>query len=344
VKLPREIAARVADHAPTGLVYLDAALCIRFANRHCTDLLGYAPNEMLGRALAEVLDPATLRYARSHAARLDQGDDGPLNYVLRHRDGSPRTLSVRAIADYDLGGRKLGYFACTSDCDTDRGTSLQLRQARERLGLVLDTAGACLWDWDLGSRQVCYSSGFKRLLGYDEANFPREFVFFSQLHPEDAERTLDAVADAIESGMPFDDEFRMRCAGGSFRWLRGVGRTRRSEASGMVVRFSGTVCDISIRKEAQLRLAETRRMVDAILDRNGYGRAKLGHELRTPLASVIAALELMQEAGPPPGTSTDAATADQDLVKLALENADRLARLVERLLEAECPKPGPAAA
>jgi PAS domain S-box-containing protein len=334
MSLPPQIAARVADHAPAGLVYLDTALHVRFVNRQCTDLLGYAPGEFLGRGLAEMLDAGTLRYARSHVARLEQGQDVPLPYVLRHRNGSPRYLSVRAIADYDREGRKLGYFACTLDRAGELSTGLQLRDASERLDVALAGAEACLWDWDLDSRRVYYSSGFKRLLGYEEAGFPCESAFFGQLHPEDAERTLDAVAAAIEEGAHFDREFRMRCAPGGYRWLRGVGRSRRSPSSGLVARFSGTVCDISTRKEAQLRLTETRRLVDAILDRTGHGRARLGHELRTPLASVIAALELLQEGAAPgaPHTAID----DHGLVTLALENADRLARLVERLLEAEC--------
>jgi PAS domain S-box-containing protein len=54
------------------------------------------------------------------------------------------------------------------------------------------------------------------------------------------------------------------------------------------------------------------------------------HELRTPLSSIIAALELLGEGNP-------AALAEQPafLVGMALENARRLARRVERVLEVE---------
>jgi two-component system sensor histidine kinase VicK len=196
VRAPQHIAGLVADSVPSALVYLDSGLHIRFANRYCYDLLGYAPREILGRGLGEMLDERTLRYARSHAAQLELGNAAPLQYVLRHKDGTLRYVKVRAIPDRDELGRHVGYFACTSDCSAERGT---------------------------------------------------------------------------------------------------------------------------------------RELLDAVLDRCGHGRAKLSHDLRTPLASVVAALELLHE-----GVEPSAEATDRSLVAVALQNADRLARLVDHLLELEC--------
>lgn len=327
---PQDIAWRVAENVPAALVYLDSDLRIRFANRYCFDLLGYAPREILGRALGDMVDPRTLRYARSHAAQLERGNAAPLEYVLRHKNGSPRYVKVRAMPDRDRLGRNLGYFACTSESSTERAAQQQLRVAEERLGLALEASEAGIWDWDPATHDIYYSSGFKFLLGYEEATFPGDFAFFGQLHPEDAEKTLDALAAAIEGGACFDCEFRIRCANGGYRWLRGVGATRREPQSGAVIRCSGTVRDISMRKEAELRLVDARALLDAVLDRAGCGRAKIGHELRTPLAAVIAALELLQE-----GADARDGSLDGSLVVVALQNADRLARLVERLLALE---------
>jgi len=399
-----DMASSVADNVPAILVYLDAELNIRFANRHCYEILGYAPREILDRSLAEVMDPGTLKYVRRHAGELERGNGAPFECVLRHKNGSPRYLKVQATSDRDAQGRSIGYFACTSDSSSERATHAALRVAQKRLGLALDAAEVGIWEWDLVAHREFYSRSFQALLGYGEAQFPAQFEFLAQLHPEDAEATLDAAAAAFEEGRTFDREFRIRCADGSYVWLRGVGRACRDPRTGALAGCAGAVRDVSTRKHAEQQLRNARAVLHAVLERAGcavistdpqgrilefnggaermlglaadavvgkmniddfrldpaqlslvtlpdnggyivigldparYGAdvsglallAKAGHELRTPLASVIAALELLRE-----GLGGRLDVSAENIVGLALQNADRLERWINRLLELE---------
>jgi len=111
----RSLARRVAERSPALLVYLDADLRVRFANRHLRELLGHHPREVHGRALAELLDPATLKYALAHKAELERGNLAPRDYVLRDKDGATKYVQVRAAPDRDARGRPIGFIACTAD-------------------------------------------------------------------------------------------------------------------------------------------------------------------------------------------------------------------------------------
>jgi PAS domain S-box-containing protein len=338
--MQQALAGRVAEYAPAMLVYLDAELRVRFASRHCYELLGRAPREILGRLLAELVDPRTLKYALSHVAELDRGNHMPRDYVLRDSEGARRFLKVHAVPDRDEHGRSVGYFASTQD----RAAELA---AQERLRFALAGAQAGMWEWDLTKNEVYYSPEFKALLGYSEAGFAPDFTFFAEVHPHDDEATFDAVAQAAQEGRPFDREFRMRCADGGYRWLRGVGRAVLDADSGAVVRFVGTARDISARKQAELELRDARALVDATLDscmevtEELAGRRKLdrvkrelvataNHELRTPLAAIIAALELMRE-----GAGESSGHSKESFLTLALQNAEHLARVVEQWLDLE---------
>src|SRR5262249_33776730 len=202
---------------------------VRFANRHCYELLGRAPREILGRMLAELVDPGTLKYALDHVAEVERGNGAPRDYVLLDRDGARRFLQVHAVADRAPDGRALGYFTCGTDNSAARAMRLALSTAESRLSLALTTTRAGLWDWDLDGAAVHYSPEFGALLGY-ERGLPPEFSFFAALHPEDCDATLEAVTDAIQAGGTLDREFRMRCADGGYRWLRGAGRALRDKA------------------------------------------------------------------------------------------------------------------
>lgn len=345
--LQADIARRVAESAPAMLVYLDAELRVRFANSHCYELLGRAPREILGCLLAEMVDPGTLKYALAHLAEVERGNVAPRDYVLLGKDGERRFVQVHAVPDRDPAGRSVGYFACTTDNTATRAARAAASVAEERLSIALSASGAGIWDWDLQGGSVYYSCEFAELLGYGENRLPAEFSFFAEVHDQDREATLGHFADAIQAGGTVDREFRMRCADGGYRWLRGCGRATRDPRTQVVARFAGTVRDISARKVAEGQLQEARALaqatvdgcleiVDELAERRKLDRvrhellAAANHEVRTPLASIIAALELLREGVcPPTGQAAEA------FLELALQNAERLARVVEEWLDME---------
>ena len=335
-----DIACRVAENAPAMLMYLDADLRVRFANQHCYELLGRAPREILGRLLAELVDERTLKYALDHIAEVDRGPGAKRDYVLRDRDGMRKYLQIHAVADRDREGRCIGEFASTADRAAQR-------TAEERLRHALAGARAGIWEWDLGTNHVYYSPEFSALLGYPAPGFAAGFSFFAAIHPEDHDDAFDALAGAIEDGSTFDREFRMLGADGEYRWLRGVGHALRDADKDVPARFIGTARDVSARKRAEAELREARRLVDATLEacigvsreldeRRRLDRVRrelfsaANHEVRTPLASIVAALELLRDgAGERSGQTRDS------FLELALRNAEQLARVVEQWLDLE---------
>ncbi len=341
------IAARLAEHAAATLVYVDTDLRVCFANRHCHDLLGHEPEALHGRPLGELVDTGTFRLARSHVVELAQGRSEPREYALRHKDGSKKFLQVSAVPDRDAQGRPVGYFLSSADSGGERAARAELSAAERRLSLALQISEAGFWIWDLSAQSEHYSPAFKTLVGYRDADFPAHFTLLGAVHPEDGEETLDALASAIQDGTRFDREFRLRCADGGWRWVRAAGQALRERGSAVATRFEGVARDISRRKLAELELREAQAAVLTALDRcsalakdlakrrrlerlRGELVSTANHALRTPLTAIIAALELLQLEAPPADDD-----APESLLAMALENAGRLAVLIEQWVELE---------
>jgi PAS domain S-box-containing protein len=337
---------RVAQHAAATLVYVDTDLRVRFANRHCHELLGHAPDALHGRQLAELADTATMRFARQHVAEAEKGTAVPREYALRHKDGTKRFVQVSAVADRDPAGRSIGYVLSTSD-NGGRAGAAELQAAQQRFSLALDVAEAGFWVWDLAAQSEHHSKEFKALLGYREADFAAQFSFFGAIHPDDGKATGEALTAAMRHGGRFDREFRLRCADGRWRWIRGIGQALPDANGASATRFQGVAHDISRRKQTELELREAQLAVQSALDRCSAlaqdldQRTRLdrvrrellaaaNHALRTPLASIIAALELLQDVAAPPSGATP-----ESLLAIALENAGRLAVVVEQWLDME---------
>jgi PAS domain S-box-containing protein len=78
------------------------------------------------------------------------------------------------------------------------------------------------------------------------------------VHPDDAERTESAWRTSAETGTPYEHEFRLRRADGSFRWHIARGQPVRG-GDGAIVRWVGTVTDIEEQRQFEDRLLDTQR-------------------------------------------------------------------------------------
>ena len=86
-------------------------------------------------------------------------------------------------------------------------------------------------------------------------------TFYERLHPEDRERTREAIGHSISSHAPYDIEYRTVAPAGSQsagqeRWLRAIGYTAYDNA-GRPIRFDGITVDITAQKRAAEALAES---------------------------------------------------------------------------------------
>ncbi|HEX7828100.1 MAG TPA: EAL domain-containing protein [Thermoanaerobaculia bacterium] len=130
-----------------------------------------------------------------------------------------------------------------------------LRESEERYALSARGANDGLWVWDVRTNDVYYSPRWKSMLGFDEhevGSAPDEW--FSRVHPDDAELLRSAV-DRHLSGetLHFENEHRMRCRDGSYRWMLSRGLAVR-DTSGTATRIAGSQTDVTERKLAVDRL------------------------------------------------------------------------------------------
>ena len=146
-----------------------------------------------------------------------------------------------------------------------------LRASESRSRLLVRSANVGLWDWDLATGSLYYSPEWKGQLGYADHELPSRYEEWeSRLHPEDRAATLAAVAE-FQAGtrLTYDVEFRLRHRDRSWRWILTQAELTR-DASGRVVRMTGSHIDITARKAADTALRATeQRFADLVNSTDG---------------------------------------------------------------------------
>ncbi len=126
------------------------------------------------------------------------------------------------------------------------------REGEERLHLALEATSMGIWELDLATQAVFWSSECYDLAGLAPAPMNLASVL-ERVHAEEAPRLLSEIEGTVANGGPFASEFRFRRADGEIRWISTQGKIRYDEA-GRPLRLIGTAQDITAQRRIETRL------------------------------------------------------------------------------------------
>jgi PAS domain S-box-containing protein len=130
----------------------------------------------------------------------------------------------------------------------------QLEPREEQLRQALSAARVGIWDWNVSTGVVTWSEHVDRMLGLPVGTLSgRTMELQEVVHPGDLEHVKAALAAALEQHTHVELEYRIEPAGSGCRWISCKGDVL-SDSSGAPARITGTVMDITARKQAEQEL------------------------------------------------------------------------------------------
>lgn len=121
----------LVDHAREGIFQVEDGLAhLTFANQCLGEMMGYAPEEILGRSMFEFVDEDMVAVARARLNQSRQADSDIYELKLKRRDGSD-LLGLVSAAPLMVNNTFLGSLGIITDITRPKQMEAELRSAKE---------------------------------------------------------------------------------------------------------------------------------------------------------------------------------------------------------------------
>jgi len=164
----------------------------------------------------------------------------------------------------------------------------KLRESERDLSLIIETIPGLVW-CAAPDGELNYLN--RRILEYTGTS-PEAWMqqgWARLLHPDDAEPTAQAWAQAVATGEQHQTQCRFRRFDGKYRWFQVLGQAAR-DSTGKVLRWYGLLIDIDDRKNIEEILRTNQERLSRAIRTATVGEfaAAIAHEINQPLAAVVA--------------------------------------------------------
>ena len=258
------------DAVPDAVFVVGADDQVQHGNRAVEAVVGYAPDALVGRGLAEALVPPA--HHAAYRARLREGGGAAVRVPVRRADGAETAadLTVRPVPGatppaFAVTVREVG--PAEAALAAAEGWQRVLRTVVDAIPdpvVAVDRAGGVV----LRNRAAGASTG-KTL-------------------PDAERRRAEAV---MEAGAPDRDREEPGADGG----VRHTTRVPVKDRGGAVVGLVVVSRDVTAQKEAEARLVDEKRAAEALAHANSEFLATTSHEVRTLMNGVTGMTALLLE-------------------------------------------------
>jgi two-component system sensor histidine kinase VicK len=302
-----QLFAAIVESTDDAVLSLTLDGTITSWNRGAEQLYGYTADEIVGNTISTLVPEdrtSELDDLLESARQGERIEHVETVRIRKDRDAVEVSLTISPI--FDGRGTVVGASTIARDITTAKEAERRLKQAARHFDISQDLLCTATLDGyfrDLNQR-------WEETFGWTREELcSRPFIDF--VHPEDREATIAETAHLGEGLATVDFSNRYRAKDGDWRWLSWTAAADPDEGF-----IYASARDTTERRELERAKDEFVSIVS--------------HELRTPLTSIRGSLGLLESGvlGPLPDEG-------QGMVEIAVQNTDRLVRLINNILDIE---------
>jgi PAS domain S-box-containing protein len=262
---------QILDTSSTGITRCSQDLRYLSVNAAYAKLVGWPSEQIIGRAIVDVIGTEAFEVIRPYAERVLRGERVEYEAEVPYAGGGPRYIHVVYMPWIEHDGRVAGWVGSISDITDLKRVTTELQEREHRLRLALDASGGGSWTWDARTGRVDWDDRFRKLYGFTAEEPATAEAWPSRVHGEDRPRVLGVLDEILRTERnDWVNTFRIVRPDGSVAWIESRGQADR-DADGHVSRLTGLDLDVTERHRAEEAQQEREQRLSLALDASAAG-------------------------------------------------------------------------
>lgn len=192
-------------------------------------------------------------------------------YRIVRPNGTVLWVRDRGYPICDEQGNQTGMAGTATDITARRFREEDLAESQARLAKAQEIAQLGNWEWEIASNELWWSDQIYRIFGTTPDEFEATYdAFLSFVHPDDRAAVASAVKESLGSMEPYGIDHRIIRHDGSERVVHESGEVIR-DSGGKPIRMSGTIQDITQRKQVEAELQESEQRYRELVELSPIG-------------------------------------------------------------------------
>jgi PAS domain S-box-containing protein len=189
------------------------------------------------------------------------------------------------------------FFGKITDISSFKKQELQLQLSEQRFLFALEASSEGIWDLDVATNKVFYSSQSMKMLGFDAKDTIESIdLWDDRVHPLDKNKYLEDIQLHIDNKTPYyENAQRVMTVSGEYKWILSRGKIIERDMNKKPVRIIGTHTDISAQKEKEQNLLQTLEIVSEQNSRLLNFAHIVSHNLRSHSGNIEMLLNIIAE-------------------------------------------------
>ena len=190
---------------------------------------------------------------------------------------------------------KVTFFGHVSDITELKDKEEKLRISEERFQFALEASTVGVWDWDMVTNNVFYSSLSLKILELESNDvFDDPERWDKIVHPDDLPKYYSDIQEHFDNKIPYYENYhRVMTSSGNYKWILDRGKVIKRDEDGKPLRVIGTHTDISLQKEKELELLKTMKLYSDQNSRLLNFSHIVSHNLNTQAGNIKSILDFI---------------------------------------------------
>jgi PAS domain S-box-containing protein len=323
--------AAIVDSALDCIVTIDHEGCITEFNPAAEHTFGYRRDEVLGKHLADVIIPPSLRekHRQGFARYLATGEARVLGKRIEmtavRADGSEFPVEL-AITRIPLEGPP-SFTGYLRDITERKRARQELRRSEAFLAEAQHLSRLGSFSWRVPTDEITWSEQLYRIFQIDrDAQVTFELIG-TRIHPEDLSVFQEHIERSRRDRSDVQLEFRLQMPDGAVKYVHVAAHIRGDHGQ---VEYIGAVQDVTERRSSEEALSKARSELSQVVRVTSLGvlTASIAHEVNQPLSGIVtnASTCLRMLAADPPNVDGARETA-----RRTIRDGNRASEVITRL-------------